>query len=84
MILLHKLKGEPLWVNPDLVAFAEGHHDTVVTLLDGRHLVVSERAQAVAAALQEHRAATLALAFQMHADGVAPSALRLVPDTEEP
>jgi flagellar protein FlbD len=83
MILLHKLKGEPLWLNPDLLAFAEANPDTVVTLLDGRHLLVSETPQAVAAAVQEHRAATLALAFQLHADGVAPSTLRLVPDDEE-
>jgi flagellar protein FlbD len=82
MILLHKLKGEPQWVNPDLVAFAEGNHDTVVTLLDGRHILVSESPQAVAAALQEYRAATLARAFQLHTDGIAASTLRLVPETE--
>lgn len=84
MILLHKLKGEPLWLNPDLVAFAEGDADTVVTLLDGRHLVVSERPEAIADALREHRAATLARAFQLHADGITAATLRLVPDTEEP
>lgn len=83
MILLHKLKGESLWLNPDLVAFAEGNHDTIVTLLDGRHLVVSESPEEVALAVREHRAATLALAFQIHADGVAPSALRLVTERRE-
>lgn len=83
MILLHKLKGEPLWLNPDLVAFAEGNADTIVTLLDGRHLVVSESPQAVAAALQEHRAAILARAFQLHADGAGPADLRLVPERED-
>lgn len=83
MILLHKLKGEPLWLNPDLVAFAEGNHDTVVTLMDGRHLIVSETPQAVAEAVQGYRATTLAMAFQIHAQGGEAQTLRLVPDTEE-
>lgn len=83
MILLHKLKGEPLWLNADLVAFVEGNHDTVVTLLDGRHLVVAESPQEVAAALQDHRAATLARAFRLHADGLPATALHLVPDPED-
>lgn len=83
MILLHKLKGEPLWLNPDLIAFAEGNHDTVVTLMDGRHMVVSESPAEVAHAVQQHRAATLAMAFQIHADGAEAHGLRLVPDTEE-
>ena len=52
---------------PDLVASAEGNHDTVVTLIDGRHLIVSESPQAVADAVQQHRALTLAMAFQIHA-----------------
>lgn len=83
MILLHKLKGEPLWMNPDLVAFAEGNHDTVVTLMDGRHMIVSETPQEVAQAVQQHRAAVLAMAFQIHTEGGAAHALRLVPDAEE-
>jgi flagellar protein FlbD len=83
MILVHKLKGEPLWLNPDLVAFVEGNHDTVVTLLDGRHLIVSEQPGEVARLLREHRATVLALAFSIHADSAASSSLRLVPDSEE-
>lgn len=82
MILLHKLKGEPLWLNPDLVAFAEGNHDTVVTLMDGRHMIVSESPQQVAHAVHQHRATVLAMAFQIHGEGAAAHALRLVPDTE--
>lgn len=83
MILLHKLKGEPLWLNPDLIAFAEGNHDTVVTLMDGRHMIVSESPEDVANAVRGHRAAVLATAFQIHADGGAAHALHLVLDTEE-
>ena len=82
MILVHKLKGDPLWVNPDLVSFVESNHDTVMTLSDGRHVVVAESPEEVASALQEYRAATLALAFRLHADGIVPSPLHLVPEPE--
>lgn len=82
MILVHKLKGEDLWVNPDLISFVESNHDTVLTLSDGRHVVVSESPDEVATALQEYRAATLALAFRLHADGVTPASLHLVPEPE--
>lgn len=82
MILVHKLKGEPLWVNPDLISFVESNHDTVLTLSDGRHVVVAESPEDVVSALQERRAATLALAFRLHADGVPPSVLHIVPEPE--
>ena len=60
MILVHKLKGEALWINADLVSFVESNHDTVLTLHDGRHVVVAESPVEVADALQLYRAATLA------------------------
>lgn len=83
MILVHKLKGEPLWVNPELISFVESNHDTVLTLSDGRHVVVVESAEEVAVALQEYRAGTLALAFRLHADGLTPNSLHVVPEPEE-
>lgn len=83
MILVHKLKGEELWVNPDLIAFIESSHDTVLTLVDGRHVVVAEDPVTVASGVRQHRAETLALAFELHATAAAQTNLRLVPDTEE-
>ena len=83
MILVHKLKGEPLWVNADLISFVESNHDTVLTLSDGRHLVVAEPAEAIADALLQHRAATMALAFRFHADGTPAPLLHVVPDPDE-
>lgn len=83
MILVHKLKGEELWVNPDLIAFIESSHDTVLTLVDGRHVVVAEEPEAVAAGVRHHRAATLALAFELHATPGTNPSLRLVPGTAE-
>lgn len=83
MILVHKLKGEELWVNPDLIAFVESSHDTVLTLVDGRHVVVAEDPVAVARIVRHHRAEMLALAFELHANGGTQTPLRLLPDPEE-
>jgi uncharacterized protein YlzI (FlbEa/FlbD family) len=83
MILVHKLKGEELWVNPDLIAMVEGNHDTVLTLLDGRHVTVADRPEEIASSIRHHRALTLALAFRLHDDGVTAAPLRLVPSGDE-
>ncbi len=44
MIELHRLgaQGEPLWLNPDLIATIEAHPDTVVALTTGTKVVVAE------------------------------------------
>ena len=42
MILLHRLRGEELVLNADLIEAVEPTPDTVVTLIDGRKLVVLE------------------------------------------
>ena len=42
MILVHRLKGEPLYLNADLIEFVESRPDTVITLADGRKMVVAE------------------------------------------
>ena len=42
MIILTRLGGRPLAVNPDLIERAESTPDTVITLTDGHKLVVTE------------------------------------------
>ncbi len=42
MILVHRLKGDPLYLNADLIEFVEARPDTVITLADGRKMVVAE------------------------------------------
>lgn len=84
MILVHKLKGDELWVNPELIAMVESNHDTVLTLLDGRHVTVTDTPEQIAADVREHRALILARAFRLHATGPGEQpALRLVPGTDE-
>lgn len=42
MILVHRLKGDPVFLNADLIEFVESRPDTVITLADGRKMVVTE------------------------------------------
>jgi uncharacterized protein YlzI (FlbEa/FlbD family) len=89
MIRVHKLKGEVLWINPEQILYVESAPsgaESVLTLLDGRHVIVSDRPEAVAEEVRAHRAAVLALAFRLDdlAD-VDPDGrhLRPVPDVEQ-
>lgn len=84
MICVHKLKGEEVWINPDLIAFVEGRHETRLTFLDGHHVIVSDPPAAIAEAVRTHRAQVLALAFLIHAgerdaQGDVPRHLQPVP-----
>lgn len=42
MILVHRMKGKPLYLNADLIEFVESLPDTVITLADGRKMMVAE------------------------------------------
>ncbi|MCB1173555.1 MAG: flagellar FlbD family protein [Leptospiraceae bacterium] len=44
MILLHRLKGQPFWLNPHLIETIESGADTVILLTNERKYVVSESA----------------------------------------
>ncbi len=60
MINLHRIKGEALVLNADLIELIEETPDTVITLIDGRKLVVQESPQAVVDAVRRFRAGVLA------------------------
>ena len=63
MICLHRLRGDELWVNPDLIVFAEHTgRDTVVTLADGNRVTVCEPAEEIASTVMQFRASVLAAA----------------------
>ncbi len=62
MIRLSRINGSEVYLNADLFATVEAHHDTVVTLVDGRTYVVSDTAQQVVDAVTRYRASVLALA----------------------
>jgi flagellar protein FlbD len=60
MILLHRLRGESLVVDADLIETVEPVPDTVITQIDGHKLVVRESTSEVAALFILRRAAVLA------------------------
>ena len=62
MIALTRLDGSVVHVNADLVAQVETHHDTVVTLSDGRVVVAQEDASVVCARVADFRGRVLASA----------------------
>ncbi|MBI4885063.1 MAG: flagellar FlbD family protein [Actinobacteria bacterium] len=63
MICLHRIRGDELWINPDLIVFAEQTaHDTVVTLADDNRVSVCEPVQEIASAVMQFRASVLAAA----------------------
>lgn len=74
MICLHRIRGEELWVNPDLIVFVEGTgHDTVITLADGNRVLVQEPPSDVGAAILRFRSTVLAAADELGAYFVAPT-----------
>ena len=62
MIRLTRLNGSPMYLNADLIATIESHHDTVVTLVDGKTYVVAEPAGEVVHSVTSYRASVLAMA----------------------
>jgi flagellar protein FlbD len=65
MIRLTRLNGNHMYLNADLIATVESHHDTVVTLVDGKCVVVSEAAEDVVRLVTEYRAQVLTIADAM-------------------
>jgi flagellar protein FlbD len=55
MVLVTRLNGKEFYVNPDLIAFIEETPDTVITLTDGRKLVVLENARLIIGRIVEYR-----------------------------
>jgi flagellar protein FlbD len=62
VIRLTRLSGCELYLNADLICSVEAHPDTVVTLVDGKHYVVTEPTSEVVASITRYRASVLAMA----------------------
>ena len=63
MIILTRLGGHQVAVNPDLIERAEPTPDTVLTMFDGHKIVVAESVDEVIAAVRSWRASVAAEAF---------------------
>lgn len=68
MIILTRLGGHALAVNPDLIERAEATPDTVITLVDGHKLVVTESIDELVGQVRSWRAGVTADAYRAVAD----------------
>jgi flagellar protein FlbD len=60
LILVHRLRGEPMFINEDLIESIEATPDTVLTLVDGRKIVVADPPQMIVDRARVYRASVLA------------------------
>lgn len=67
MILVHRLKGDPVYLNADLIEFVESRPDTVITLADGRKMVVSETPAEIIEAATIFRASVIVASDDLRA-----------------
>ena len=66
MIILTRLGGGmPIALNPDLIERAEPTPDTVITLVDGHKLVISESVPELVAMIRDWRASVAAAAYAL-------------------
>lgn len=65
MILVHRLRGEPMFLNEDLIESIESTPDTVVTMVDGRKLVLADDPGDLVDRVRQARASILVAAEEM-------------------
>jgi flagellar protein FlbD len=65
VIILTRLTGQPMAINPDLIERAEATPDTVITMVDGHKLVVGDSVSEVVEKVREWRASVAAEAFAL-------------------
>ena len=65
MIILTRLGGHELAVNPDLIERAEATPDTVITMVDGHKLVIAESLTELMTRVRQWRASVAAEALEL-------------------
>jgi flagellar protein FlbD len=79
VILVHRLKGQPMFINADLIESVESTPDTVVILADGRRYVLSDRPEDIVERSVRFRASVLVAAEEMRTTTTAHKPPVLVP-----
>lgn len=79
MILVHRLRGEPFYVNPDVIESVESTPDTVLTLVDGRRILIDDAPEQVVERFTTYRVSLLAAADKLRSGAPV---LSVVPDEE--
>lgn len=69
LILVHRLRGEPMVLNADLIESIEATPDTIITMVDGRKVVVSDGTDAIVDRIRMFRAQILATSEQIRSAG---------------
>ncbi len=82
MIVVTRLNGAQMGVNPDLLQRVDSSPDTILTLIDGSKYIVRESMSEIIARVNEHRAQLLARAQQIQALDHSP--VELVRDPDAP
>lgn len=82
MILVHRLKGDPVFVNTDLIESIESCPDTILTLVNGRKVVVADTPDDLVERIRSFRASVLVAADELRDGGGAPQ-LTVVGDDED-
>ena len=62
MVLVHRLKGEPVFLNADMIESIEARPDTVVVMVDGRSFVLSDSPEQIVDRIRQYRASVLVAA----------------------
>lgn len=65
MIIVTRLNGSALALNPDLVQRAESTPDTVITLVDGTKYVVAESVEELVERIRDFRASVICAAHEL-------------------
>jgi flagellar protein FlbD len=78
MIVLTRLNGPKFALNSDLIERIEETPDTVVTLVDGKRVLVREGVEEVIREIRTHRASVIALAQHYEGELADTPALRLI------
>lgn len=81
MVLVHRLKGEAVFLNADMIESIEARPDTVVVLVDGRSFVLSDAPEEIVERIRQFRASVLVAADELR-DGGPGRSLSVVPDPE--
>lgn len=82
MIRVHRLTGEALYLNADLVEAVEATPDTMIGLVDGRKIVVRETPETVVSLVREFRASLLVTADELRTQNATPGTLSIVHDDD--
>ena len=83
MIRVSRLSGEPFGLNPDLIERVEETPDTVLTLIDGKKLLIVESLEEIIEQVMTFRSSVLARVPQVRQDeSEREPVLRLVTDDE--